>query len=145
MTHSWACRKIKPTEIIDVATLTGGVVVVLGPVSAGMGCEDKALRQRVEAAAESTGEKVWRLPLWEAHRAFMRADHADIWNSGPSRNAHPIQGAAFLSYFVDEGMPWTHLDIAGMSTVEKADDLHVVGPTGFGVRLLAEIAARAGA
>ena len=142
---AWACRKIKPTEIIDVATLTGGVVVGLGHFSAGMWCEDKALRQRVEAAAESTGEKVWRLPLWEAHRAFMRADHADIWNSGPSRNAHPIQGAAFLSYFVDEGIPWTHLDIAGMSTVEKADDLHVVGPTGFGVRLLAEIAARAGA
>tara|TARA_Y100000589_G_scaffold158842_1_gene151195 strand:+ start:394 stop:1884 length:1491 start_codon:yes stop_codon:yes gene_type:complete len=141
---AWTCRKIKPTEIIDVATLTGGVVVGLGHFCAGMWCEDKSLRRRVEAAAESTGEKVWRLPLWEAHRTFMRAQHADLWNSGPSRSAHPIQGAAFLSYFVDEDVPWTHLDIAGVSAVEKADDLHVVGPTGFGVRLLAEVAARTG-
>ena len=84
------------------------------------------------------------MPLWEEHRRFMQAKHADIWNSGPSRNAHPIQGAAFLSYFVDKGIPWTHLDIAGVSAVEKPDELHVIGPTGFGVRLLAEVAARTG-
>ena len=142
---SWTCRKLKPTAIIDVATLTGGVVVGLGHFCAGMWCRDDDLRQRVETAAQSTGERVWHLPLWEEHRTFMRARHADIWNSGPSRNAHPIQGAAFLSYFVDEGLPWTHLDIAGVSAVEKQDDLHVVGPPGFGVRLLAEVVARSGA
>ena len=141
---SWACRKLKPTAIIDVATLTGGVVVGLGHFCAGMWCEDSGLREQVEAAADSTGERVWQMPLWEDHRRFMQAKHADIWNSGPSRNAHPIQGAAFLSYFVDKDIPWTHLDIAGVSAVEKPDDLHVVGPTGFGVRLLAEIAARTG-
>ncbi|MEE2907622.1 MAG: hypothetical protein VX527_07295, partial [Planctomycetota bacterium] len=142
---AWTCRKLKPTAIIDVATLTGGIVVGLGHFCAGMWCEDKALRQNVEAAADSTGERVWRMPLWEDHRQFMRAKHADIWNSGPNRNAHPIQGAAFLSYFVDEKIPWAHLDIAGVSAVEKADDLHVVGPTGFGVRLLSEVVAQTGA
>ncbi|MDG2423385.1 MAG: leucyl aminopeptidase family protein [Phycisphaerales bacterium] len=142
---SWTCRRLKPTAIVDVATLTGGVVVGLGHFCAGLWCENTAFRNQVEAAAESTGERVWQLPLWEEHRAFMRSQHADIWNSGPSRNAHPIQGAAFLSYFVDEKIPWAHLDIAGVSAVEKRDDLHVVGPTGYGVRLLSEIVARTGA
>ena len=141
---SWTCRKIKPTAIVDVATLTGGVVVGLGHFCSGLWCENMAFREQIESAAESTGERVWQLPLWEEHRKFMRAQHADIWNSGPSRNAHPIQGAAFLSYFVDKDVPWAHLDIAGVSAVEKSDDLHVVGPTGYGVRLLSELVARTG-
>ena len=142
---SWTCRKIKPTAIVDVATLTGGVVVGLGHFCAGLWCEDAPFRNQIEEAAESTGERVWQLPLWEAHRKFMRAQHADLWNSGPNRNAHPIQGAAFLSYFVDDDVPWAHLDIAGVSAVDKRDDLHVVGPTGYGVRLLSELVARTGA
>jgi leucyl aminopeptidase len=66
----------------------------------------------------------------------MRSKHADLWNSGPKRDGHPIQGAAFLSHFVDEGVPWAHLDIAGVSTVAGDTDLFVTGPTGYGVRLL---------
>jgi len=137
---SYACSTLKPTAIIDVATLTGGVVVALGHFCAGMWCEDDELRSRVEASAKTTGEKVWHLPLWEAHRDFMRAKHADLWNSAPSRNAHPIQGAAFLSFFVDGDVPWCHLDIAGVSDVERPMDLAEVGPTGYGVRLLTDIA-----
>ena len=138
---TYACSKLKPTKIVDLATLTGGVVVGLGHFCAGMWCNDHSLRRSIESAAEATGEQVWRMPLWEEHRQFMRSRHADIWNSAPSRNAHPIQGAAFLSYFVDKDVPWCHLDIAGTATTDKDSDLCVSGPTGFGVRLCAALAA----
>jgi len=136
---AYACEKLKPTAIVDLATLTGGVVVALGSWSAGYFCNDEGLSKRVEAAADSSGEKVWKLPLWEEHRDFMRAQHADIWNSGPKRDGHPIQGAAFLSYFVDKSIPWAHIDIAGVSAVESDKDLYCTGPTGFGVRLVTEL------
>jgi len=139
---SWACRELEPTAIVDMATLTGGVVVALGHFSAGMFCEHPSLRRRVEEASEATGERVWRLPLWNDHREYMRSPHADILNSNPARMAHPIQGAAFLSYFVDKDVPWCHLDIAGVASVEGANDQFVKGPTGWGVRTLVEMARR---
>ena len=139
---SWACRELEPTAIVDVATLTGGVVTALGKFSAGYFCTDDALRSRVEEAATATGEKVWQLPLWPEHREYMRAQHADIINSNPSREAHPIQGAAFLAYFVDAGIPWAHVDIAGVSNSDTPSDLCVPGPTGWGVRLLTSLAER---
>jgi leucyl aminopeptidase len=135
---SYACAKLKPTAIIDTATLTGGVVVALGSWCAGLFANDDAMASRVEAAAEATDERVWRLPLWKEHCDFMRAKHADLWNSGPRRDGHPIQGAAFLSHFVDAEVPWAHVDIAGVSTVDSDNELYVTGPTGFGVRLLTE-------
>ncbi len=136
---SYACEKLKPTAIIDMATLTGGVVVALGHFSAGMFCESDGLRRRVEDASTTTGEKVWRLPLWKEHRDNMRSQHADILNSAANRGAHPIQGAAFLSYFVDPLVPWCHLDIAGVAAVDSANDQFVRGPTGFGVRTIVEL------
>ena len=139
---SWACRTLAPTAIVDMATLTGGVVTALGKFSAGYFCTDDGLRSRVEEAASATGEKVWQLPLWPEHREYMRAQHADIINSNPSREAHPIQGAAFLAYFVDAGIPWAHVDIAGVSNSETPSDLCVPGPTGWGVRLLTSLAER---
>ena len=95
---------------------------------------------KVEAAADASGERVWRLPHHAEYQEMMRSPVADIVNSAPVREAHPIQGAAFLSYFVDEKIPWAHLDIAGVSAVDSERDLYVSGPTGFGVRLLAEVA-----
>jgi leucyl aminopeptidase len=137
----YADRTIGATEIVDIATLTGGVVVALGHFCAGYFCADQALGARIERAAEETGDRVWRLPLWPEHRDFMRSQHADLLNSNPQRSAHPIQGAAFLSYFVDASKPWAHVDIAGVGNVDSASDLHAPGPTGYGVRLLTEIAA----
>jgi leucyl aminopeptidase len=137
---AYACRRLTPSAVVDAATLTGGVVVALGSWCAGLWCNDERLCQRIEAAADATDERVWRMPLWSEHRDFMRAKHADIWNSGPNRDGHPIQGAAFLSYFVDEKIPWAHIDIAGVSSVDSDRDLHVQGPTGYGVRLLTELA-----
>jgi leucyl aminopeptidase len=137
---AWTCRKIKPTQIIDIATLTGGIVVALGTWCSGLWCSDRGLRGRVQDAADASGEQVWHMPLWKEHRDFMRSRHADIWNSGPKRDGHPIQGAAFLSYFVDTEVPWAHVDIAGPATTDSETDLCVAGPTGFGARLLAETA-----
>lgn len=135
---AYACKKYKPTAIVDVATLTGGVVVALGKWSAGLFANNDGIVDKVQAAADRTGERVWRLPLWDDHRDFMRAKHADVWNSAPARDGHPIQGAAFLSYFVDESIPWAHLDIAGTSATDSETPVFVNGPTGFGVRLLTD-------
>ncbi|MEE2680991.1 MAG: leucyl aminopeptidase family protein [Planctomycetota bacterium] len=137
---AYACRKLKPSAIVDVATLTGGVVVALGPFCAGYWCENPRLRNRLENASNKSGEKIWRLPLWPEHREFMRSQHADLLNSNPKRAAHPIQGAAFLSHFVDEDVPWAHLDIAGTSVQDAGSDLFQPGPTGWGVRTLFDLA-----
>jgi leucyl aminopeptidase len=137
---AWACAEEDPAFIVDMATLTGGVVVALGSTYAGMWCDDDNLRGKVEAAAERTGERVWRLPLHREYRDLMRSDVADILNSAPVRAAHPIQGAAFLSYFVEEGIPWCHLDIAGVHSVEGEKGPYVKAScTGFGARLLATL------
>jgi leucyl aminopeptidase len=135
---AYACKDLKATAIVDLATLTGGIVTALGHFCAGVFCNDEPLLERINGAADRSGDKVWRMPLWKEHKEFMRAQHADILNSNPSRNAHPIQGAAFLAYFVDESVPWAHIDIAGLSNVEKDTDLFVQGPTGYGVRLMTE-------
>lgn len=135
----YACRTLKPRAILDIATLTGGVVTALGNACAGLWCADADLKSRVMRAAERTGERVWELPLWEDYRELMKAKVADIWNSAPERSAHPIQGAAFLSFFVEENIPWAHIDIAGVSVTDRDRPPFVTGPTGFGARLLAEV------
>ena len=137
---SYACEKYKPSTMIELSTLTGGVVTALGCWSAGYFCDDAKLRDAIESAADRTGEKVWRLPLWKEHKDHMKSQHADIINSNPSRLAHPIQGAAFLDFFVDKSVPFAHIDIAGVGNSESAGDLCVAGPTGYGVRMLIDIA-----
>jgi len=137
---SYGCEKYKPTAMVELSTLTGGVVTALGSWSAGYFCDDPALRDSIESSSERTGEKVWRLPLWKEHKDHMKSQHADIINSNPSRLAHPIQGAAFLSFFVDKNVPFAHIDIAGVGNSESASDLCVAGPTGYGVRLLIDLA-----
>lgn len=135
----WAHEKEKPAFVVDVATLTGGVVVALGKVFAGYWCDDEGLRAKLEAAADAGGEPIWRLPHHNDYREMMRSPIADIVNSAPVREAHPIQGAAFLSYFCDGSCPWAHIDIAGTHVASKDSGAFIAGPTGFGVRLLAEL------
>ena len=136
----WASEEEDPAFIIDTATLTGGVVVALGSTYAGMWCDDDKLRAKIEAAADRSGERVWRLPLHKEYRDLMKSDIADILNSAPVRAAHPIQGAAFLSYFVGEGIPWAHIDIAGVHSVDSEKGPYIKNSaTGFGVRLLADL------
>jgi leucyl aminopeptidase len=136
----YACEKENPSCIVDLATLTGGVVVALGSTFCGMFCEDDTLRSRIEKAASAAGERVWRLPMHSEYRDMMKSPIADIQNSNAARKAHPIQGAAFLSYFVEDTIPWCHLDIAGVHVAEKNAGPYIEGPTGWGVRLLANFA-----
>ena len=139
----------KPRAVVDVATLTGGVVVALGTRCAGLFCEDEWFRGRVQEAAGDTGERVWQLPLWLEHRELLKGTHSDIVNSG-GREAHAIQGAAFLSHFVDDKSPkqlpktpWAHIDIAGVADVkDPSHPLYPKGPTGFAVRLLTRLLER---
>jgi leucyl aminopeptidase len=139
----WACDKENPRAIVDLATLTGGVVVALGSTYCGLFCDDDKLRAAVNAAADTSGERVWQLPMHNEYRDIMKSPIADILNSNPNRKAHPIQGAAFLSYFVDgyleNKIPWCHLDIAGVHAAEADSGPFVKGPTGWGVRILADL------
>lgn len=144
---AYGTKTYEPTAVVDFATLTGGVVVALGKKIAGVWCNDESLKAGLDAAANATGEPVWQLPLNDDYRLMMQAKHADLHNSAPVREAHPIQGAAFLSYFVGPDAPkqmpttpWAHIDIAGTSNTE-GDVLMEKGPTGFGVRLATELAA----
>ena len=133
----FACDCENPRCIVDLATLTGGVVTALGKFFAGYFCEDTKLRDKLEASANATGEKIWRLPVTQEYRDMLKSPIADIINSNPNRQAHPIQGAAFLSYFVDEEIPWAHIDIAGTHRSSSDKGAFIEGPNGFGVRLLA--------
>lgn len=138
----WACDFENPAAIIDLATLTGGVVTALGSVFAGLFANDDALAEELAECGRTTGDRVWRLPLDPDYTDMMKSDIADIINSNPNRKAHPIQGAAFLEHFVKPGVPWAHIDIAGVSQSDKDSDIGVAGPTGYGVRLLVEFLRR---
>lgn len=136
----WACEVEKPRAIIDLATLTGGVITALGSTYAGLFCENDQLRSAVETAAASAGELVWRLPYAHPeYRDMMKSPVADILNSNPNRKAHATQGAAFLANFVQKDVPWCHLDIAGVHVAEKNAGMFVDGPTGWGTRLLSHL------
>ena len=133
----WACEVEKAASIVDLATLTGGVVVALGSTFAGLFCDNDELRAALDSASEASGERIWRLPLHEEYREMLKSPVADIINSNPNRKAHPIQGAAFLEHFVEEGTPWAHIDIAGVHAVDADTGAFIKGPTGWGVRLIA--------
>jgi len=135
----YACDAEDPAYIVELSTLTGGVVVALGSTFAGIFCEDDALRGKLDKASAASGERIWRLPMHQEYRDMMKSPVADILNSNPNRKAHPIQGAAFLSYFVTDGIPWAHIDIAGVHAVDGDSGPFVKGPTGFGARLLANL------
>lgn len=135
----WACDKEDPAYIVELSTLTGGVVTALGSTYCGMFCDDDKLRGRVEAASAVSGERVWRLPMHAEYRDMMKSPVADILNSNPNRKAHAGQGAAFLSYFVKEGVPWCHLDIAGVHVSESDSGMFAKGSNGWGVRILADL------
>jgi leucyl aminopeptidase len=144
---AWGIETYDPAAVIDLATLTGGVVVALGKTMAGVMSNDDGLMEELNAAADAAGEQVWRLPLGDDQRDYIKSDPADIVNSG-GREGHPLQGGAFLSYFVKwdgEGKtPWAHLDIAGVADTEKEQPFYAKGATGWGVRTLVNwVSARA--
>jgi leucyl aminopeptidase len=125
-------------RIVDLATLTGAVIVALGSTYAGLMSNDDELAARITAAGESTGEIVWRLPLHEEYDEMIKGKYGDLDNAPEARKAGTIVGGAFLSNFVGE-TPWAHLDIAGSAW--DLDRPYVgKGASGYGVRLLVELA-----
>ncbi len=126
-------QRYQPQAVVDLATLTGACVVALGSVASGLLCNDDALAAQLERAAGASGDKVWRLPLWDEYKQQIKSDVADIKNSG-GREAGAIIGGIFLQHFVD--YPWAHVDIAGMVYSRKVEGWLVKGATGYGVRLL---------
>jgi leucyl aminopeptidase len=124
-------------RLVDVATLTGGIVTALGNTYAGLFATDEELAAEVTAAGEAAGELVWRMPLHPDYDEQMKGRYADLVNS-EGRKAHPIQGAAFLRRFVGD-VPWAHLDIAGTGH-DNGRAYAPKGGSGWGVRLLLELA-----
>jgi leucyl aminopeptidase len=124
--------------IVDIATLTGGVVVALGSVYAGLMANDDTLAQRITDCAERTGERVWRLPLHPEYARMIKGRYAQIQNRTERREASAITAAEFLHHFAGD-IPWAHLDIAAVGDDGRQAYLDK-GGTGFGVRLLTELA-----
>lgn len=131
----WYCQKrFKPSFMVDLATLTGAIIVSLGHEYAGLFTNDDALCKNLVAAGEATGEKVWRMPLAQPYDKMIDSDIADVKNIG-GRDAGSITAAQFLQRFTND-VPWAHLDIAGMAWSNKEADTVPKGGTGYGVRLL---------
>lgn len=134
-TLSWAAR-YEPDAVVDLATLTGGCIVALGHHASGLFTDDDRLADDLARIGDRTGERLWRLPLWDVYREQLDSDIADIRNTG-GKGASSVTAAWFLKSFVGDHR-WAHLDIAGTAWAEEASPYQPEGATGVGVRLLAE-------
>ncbi len=132
---TWAQRKFKPAVMVDLATLTGAMIVALGKEHGGLFSNNDTLAEQLTAAGRDVGEKLWRFPLGEAYDKLIDSPIADIKNVGP-REGGSITAAQFLQRFVEPGVHWAHLDIAGMVWADKDGATYAKGATGYGVRLL---------
>jgi leucyl aminopeptidase len=133
-------RKYRPSTIIDLATLTGAILVSLGHEFAGLFTPDDELAGKLLDAAKESGDKLWRMPLAEPFDRLIDSPIADVKNVGP-REGGSITAAQFIKRFVEDGVKWAHLDIAGMAWSDKPSSTYDKGATGFGVRLLDEYVA----
>jgi len=131
----------KPDLVIDVATLTGAVIVALGDRTAGLMATDDATADRVLDAAEAAGEEFWQLPIPKEIRPKLESKVADIRSTSGERAGGALVAAAFLRDFVADDLPWAHLDIAGPAFNEGKPFGYVsAGGTGVGVRTLVALA-----
>lgn len=132
---TWAQKIYDPAVIVDLATLTGAMVISLGHEYAGIFANDDGLADQLIAAGEASNNKLWRFPLSAAYDKLIDSPIADMKNIGP-REGGSITAAQFIKRFVDEGVKWAHLDIAGMAWHDKDGPVYAKGATGYGVRLL---------
>ena len=131
-------KELGAKRLIDIATLTGGVTVALGDAAAGVMGTDEDTMKGLLSSAKTTGEKLWRLPLYEEYKEYLKSDTADILNSTDrGGKASSSVGGTFLQKFIGD-TPWTHIDIAGVAYFDKGRTYVSTGATGFGVRLLAD-------
>src|SRR5947207_3901747 len=132
----WYCQdRFKPRLMVDLATLTGAVMVALGNEFAGLFANNEELAERLLAAGNAVGEKLWRLPLADSYDRAIDSDAADVKNIAGDRAAGSIVGAQFVQRFVNN-VPWAHLDIAGVAWSKKDAATVPKGATAFGLRLL---------
>lgn len=137
----WYTQKhFKPKFIVDLATLTGAIIVALGTSRAGLFSNDDKLAEQIFKTGAKVGEEVWRLPLGDVYDKQINSDIADMQNIGKEREAGSITAAQFLQRFVNN-VPWAHLDIAGTAWSKKDADITPKGGTGYGVRLLNQLIA----
>jgi leucyl aminopeptidase len=134
----WYARQLGATHLVDVATLTGAVVVALGKNTTGLFGTPDDWVERVRRVANRAGDRAWPLPLFDDYREQLKSDIADMTNTG-GRPAGSITAAMFLKEFTG-GLPWAHLDIAGTAWAEEAKPFLPKGPSGVAVRTLAELA-----
>ncbi|MEZ5972436.1 MAG: leucyl aminopeptidase [Hyphomonadaceae bacterium] len=134
----YAQDKYEPSALIDLATLTGAVIVALGHENAGMFSNDEDLAHAITSAGQAEGEPVWRLPLSAAYDKLIDTPNADMKNIAGKPVAGSIVGAQFVKRFIKDGMPWAHMDIAGTAwkSGPYEDPLSPAWATGYGVRLL---------
>lgn len=126
-------KDLKPDCVVDVATLTGAVLVALGGAASGIMGNDGVAIEAVKKASALAGERVWELPLFDYYAQDMKSPIADIRNLGSSRNAGSEKGAAFLNFFVDDAYPWVHMDIAGTAMTPSEQGAHCPKDSGTGV------------
>ena len=134
---TYALKRHKPAKMIDLATLTGAIIISLGRERAGLFSNNDALAGAIAEAGVESGEKVWRMPLGEEYDALLESRIADMKNIG-GRWGGSITAACFIERFVD-GVPWAHIDIAGMAWAAKGRPTVPAGGTGYGVRLLTRL------
>ena len=132
---TWVQKEYAPATVIDLATLTGAIIISLGHEHAGMFSNDDLLAGQLDAAGKACGDKLWRFPIGPAYDKLIDSPIADMKNVGP-RYGGSITAAQFLHRYIDKGVAWAHLDIAGTVWVDKPGATHDKGATGFGVRLL---------
>jgi len=132
---TWVQSTYAPATIVDLATLTGAIMVSLGTEYGGIFANDDLLASQLDAAGKASGDKLWRMPIGPAYDKLIDSPIADMKNVGP-RLGGSITAAQFLKRFINDGVAWAHLDIAGMVWADKAGATFDKGATGFGVRLL---------
>lgn len=132
---TWTQKEFSPATIVDLATLTGAMIVSLGNEYGGIFANDETLANQLIHAGEATGDKLWRMPMGAAYDKLIDSPIADMKNVGP-REGGSITAAQFIARFVEKGTPWAHLDIAGMVWSAKPGATWDKGATGYGVRVL---------
>lgn len=135
---TWAICKEGAKRLIDIATLTGGAVAAYGPLINAVAGEDPVLMEGIQAASQTSGELVWKMPLLAEYKSYLSTEHADLANSSNGAGSAMINAALFLKEFT-QSRPWLHIDSAGTSWAEKTDGCQAFGATGAGTVLLFDL------
>jgi leucyl aminopeptidase len=137
----WYARREGATHLLELSTLTGAMELALGDLYAGLFANDPDWERRIREAGERSGDLVWPFPLHERYRRYIDSAYADMKNGSTRRQGSPVLAAKFLEEFAGDG-PWAHVDMAGPGFLERSrgDYLRVPGGTGWGVRLIVELA-----